>query len=169
MIYSDNETSQMYMADFFLERKIKYHATRGRAAVAERTIRTFKDMLYKRIGNDKSKQWTDFIFPILLTYNNKMVHSSTGFTPVDAKKPANHMAVKADMEVKAKHGRKYVEIVVGDFVKIFKKKRTGQKQQVSYWSQATHEIVGISESHGQKFYKVIGQRDLLRHEILRVV
>ena len=168
MIYSDNETSQMYMTDFFIERKITYHATRGRAAVAERTIRTFKDMLYKRIGNDKSKQWTDFIFPILLTYNNKMSHSSTGFTPIDAKKSDNQMTVKANMELKAKHGRKYKEIDVGDYVKIFKKKRTGEKQQVPYWSEASHEIISISESHGQKFYKVEGQRDLLRHEILKV-
>ena len=125
-------------------------------------------MLYKRIGNDKSKQWTDFIFQILLTYNNKMVHSSTGFTPFDAKKPENQMAVKANMELKAKHGRKYKELEVGDYVKIFKKKRTGEKQQVSYWSEDSHEIVSISESHGQKFYKVEGQRDLLRHEMLKV-
>ena len=96
-----------------------YHATRGRASVAERTIRTFKDMLYKRIGDEKSKQWTDFIFPICLTYNNKMVHSSTGFTPHDAKKPENQMMVKANMELKAKHGRKYNEISVGDSVRIF--------------------------------------------------
>src|SRR5665648_600800 len=109
-----------------------------------------------------------FHFPILLTYNNKMVHSSTGFTPADAKKPANHMSVKADMELKAKRGRKYAEISVGDYVKIFKKKRTGEKQQVPYWSEASHEIVSISESHGQKFYKVEGQRDLLRHELLKV-
>ena len=78
------------------------------------------------------------------------------------------MMVKANMELKAKHGRKYNEISVGDSVRIYKKKRTGQKQQVPYWSEVTHEIISISESHGQKFYKVVGQRDWLRHEILKV-
>ena len=39
------------------------------------------------------------------------------------------MEVKANMELKAKHGRKYEDINVGDYVKIFKKKKLGQKQQ----------------------------------------
>lgn len=169
MIYADNETSMgtPEMETFFKEKNIKHVATRGSAPVAERTIRTFKNMLYKRIGDDKTKQWTEFIYPILLTYNSKNVHSSTGFTPTDAKKAGNHMEVKANMELKAKHGRKYEEIKVGDKVKVFKKKKAGMKQQVSYWSEEKHEIVSIEESLGQKYYKVEGQRPLLRHEILK--
>ena len=41
------------------------------------------------------------------------------------------------------------------------------KQQVSYWSEDKHEIISIDESHGQKYYKIEGQRPLLRHEILK--
>ena len=169
MIYADNEGSMgsTAMTQFFEEKNIKYIATRGSAPVAERSIRTFKEMLYKRIGTDKTKQWTELIYPVLLTYNNKNVHSSTGFTPADAKKSGNHMEVKANMELKAKHGRKYEDVNVGDFVKIFKKKKRGQKQQVSYWSEDKFEITSIETSHGQKYYKVQGQRPLLRHEILK--
>ena len=60
MIYADNETSMgsPAMEDFFKDKNIKHIATRGSAPVAERTIRTFKDMLYKRVGDDKTKQWT---------------------------------------------------------------------------------------------------------------
>ena len=169
MIYADNEGSMgsPAMEQFFADKNIKHIATRGSAPVAERTIRTFKDMLYKRIGNDKDKQWTEFIYPITLAYNNKNIHSSTGFTPSDAKKAGNHMEVKANMELKAKHGRKYVDINVGDYVNIFKNKKLGQKAQKSYWSEDRHEITSIETSHGQKYYKVDGQRTLLRHEMLK--
>ena len=43
-------------------------------------------MLYKRIGNDENIQWTDYVYPILLTYNNKKIHNTTKFTPSDARK-----------------------------------------------------------------------------------
>ena len=170
MLYADNETSMSSIAltKYYKENNITHIATRGRAAVAERSIRTFKDMLYKRIGNDKKKQWTEFIFEILLTYNNKMVHRATKMTPTEAKKKDNHLDVKMNMELKAKHGRKYEKVEVGDFVNIFKKKKPGVKQQVSYWSTEKHEIISIEEAHGQKFYKVEGQRVLLRYEILKV-
>jgi hypothetical protein len=42
-------------------------------------IRTFRDRLDKIIKPDQ--QWTELVFPILLTYNNKLVHSSIDFTP----------------------------------------------------------------------------------------
>ena len=96
-----------------------------------------------------------------------MVHSIIKMTPAKAREPTNHIDVTNNMELKAKHGRKYKEIVVGDMVRIFKKKETGQKQQVSWWSTESHEIISISESMNQKFYKIEGQRPLLRHEILK--
>ena len=158
MLYADNETSMSSIAltKYYKENNITHIATRGRAAVAERSIRTFKDMLYKRIGNNKTKQWTEYVFEILLSYNNKMIHSSTKKTPTEAKKKGNEMDVKMNMEMKAKRGRKYESINVGDSVKIFKKKKAGVKQQVSYCGTAKHEIISIEEAHGQKFYKVEG-------------
>ena len=170
VIYADNETSMSSASilKYFKDNNILYIATRSKAAVAERTIRTFKDMLYKRIGNDNNVQWTDYIYQILLTYNNKSVHSSTKFTPSDARKETNQLEVKSNMELKAKHGRKYNEINVGDEIKIFKKKKTGDKQQVSSWSQEKYKVISIEKIHWQTFYKVEGQRPLLRHEVLKV-
>ena len=75
-------------------------------------------MLYKRIGNDNNVQWTDYIYQILLTYN-KSYHSSTKFTPSDARKETNQLEVKSSMELKTKHGRKYKEINVGDEIIVF--------------------------------------------------
>ena len=73
------------------------------------------------------------------------------------------------MELKAKRGRAYPELIVGDYVIFFRKKPMNtNKQQVSYWSAEKHDILLIETKHGQAFYKVDGQRPLLRHEILKV-
>ena len=71
--------------------KIEIHRTRGHPAFAERFIRTYKDMLFKRVEADEKKgkqniQWIDYNLGILLTYNNKMVSSTTKMTPLEAKK-----------------------------------------------------------------------------------
>ena len=55
-------------------------------------------------------------FPILLTYNNKNIHNTTQFTPSDARTNMNHLAVKLNMEIKAKRNRKYPDVNVGDNV-----------------------------------------------------
>ncbi len=88
--------------------------------MAERSIRTFEDMLYKRLGDGKTKQWSEFVYPILLTYSYMLVHSSTQFTPTEARTPSNQMNGKINMAIKATHGRRYTDINVGDHVKIFK-------------------------------------------------
>ena len=73
----------------FKKEGIKSHSTRGHSGFVERYIRTFKDMLFKRVDNDEKNgekvQWTDYLFEILLTYNNKMVSSVTKMTPKDAR------------------------------------------------------------------------------------
>ncbi len=57
---------------YFQQHKITYIPTKGHPHMVERMIRTFKDMLDKRIK--PGMQWTELIYPILLTYNNKLLH-----------------------------------------------------------------------------------------------
>jgi len=64
----------------------------------------------------------DVIFEVLQTYNHKMVHTVSKFTPVDAMKPANLAQVKFNLELRAKKQRTYPDLKVGDYVKIFHKK-----------------------------------------------
>ena len=82
MIYSDEEGSlfSSTITDYLDEEKIELHTTRGHPAFGERFIRTFKDMLFKRVDADEKKgtnniQWIDYNLEILLTYNNKLVSS----------------------------------------------------------------------------------------------
>ena len=85
--------------------------TRKHAYFIERFIRTFKIMLRKRIDNDmkqgKDIQCVDYIFQIMLTYNNKNEHKSINMTPVEARKEDNQIDVKLNLELKAKRDRKY--------------------------------------------------------------
>ncbi|MFM7984916.1 MAG: hypothetical protein ACKPKO_36905 [Candidatus Fonsibacter sp.] len=64
--------------------KITNIPTKGQPHMVERMIRTFKDMLDKRIK--PGMQWTELIYPILLTYNNKIIHLTIQQTPNNARK-----------------------------------------------------------------------------------
>ncbi len=69
LIYTDDEKSFSLPAiqTYFRENKINHYVTRHHAAFGERFIRTFKNMLYKRIDNDIkadvyiNPQWIDYI------------------------------------------------------------------------------------------------------------
>ena len=140
MFYSDEEGSlySKTIIEYLEQEKIEMHRTRGHLAFAERFIRSFKDMLFKRVEADEKKgkaniQWTDYIFEILLTYNNKNVHSTTKFTPSEVKKPQNEFEVKLNISLQAKKSRVYPEIEVGDSVKIMRKKDISEKERTSHW------------------------------------
>ena len=65
------------------------------------------------------------------------------------------------MEIKAKRGRVYPDVNVGDNVKIFRKITNRDKQQVSYWSSEKYEIISIEILHGQSFIKQMGRDNYL--------
>ena len=84
-------------------------------------------MLYKGIDQAKVKvelpQWHDYIYQVMLTYTNKLKHSSTGKTPDEARKDTHQADVKANLEIRALNNRKYPPLNVGDEVKIMRKKK----------------------------------------------
>ena len=174
LVYSDEEGSlnSGVLKEYFEKEKIETHQTRTHPAFAERFIRTFKDMLFKRVEADEKKgkeniQWTDYIFEIMITYNNKMVHSATDLTPQQARKPENELKVKANIAMNATETRKYPELEKGDKVKIFRKKDKLDKERKSSWSENSYTIDDIKTVLGQKYYYING-RGYLRHELLKV-
>ena len=178
MIYSDEESSligdKVDIKGALKDRGIELHTTRGHPNFAERFIRTFKDMLFKRVEADEKKgkqnmQWTDYIFQIMLTYNDKMVHSSTKMTPKEARKKKNEYAVKLNLEVRALKNRKYPEIKVGDEVRVMRKKAITEKERTSRWLQETYKVIRIEEKLGQNYYYLEDRpRPHLRFELLKV-
>jgi hypothetical protein len=142
ILYSDDETAlstdaiQKYLKD----ENIKHIITRSHAWFAERAIRTFKEMLYKRIENSKEEkpQWKDFIFEILLTYNNKLKHSSTNHTPNEAKNNKSELNVKINMLMHSNHNRKYPMLKIGDKVKIYIERKELERNRIQVIGVKTH-------------------------------
>ena len=128
-------------------------------------------MLSTRIYNGKvdNPQWVDFVYPIMLTSNNKVVHSSIKVTPYEATKPSNAKSVKHNIELQASFTRKIPELEIGSHVKIYNKKTLGQQERVSRFMPTIFTINTITEQHGQKYYNVEGKDRLyLRVELLKV-
>ena len=176
LIYSDDEGSlnNQDLVDFFKDQQIENYKTRGHPHFVERFIRTFKDMLFKRVDADEKKgkvniQWVDYIPEIMLTYNSKMVHSAHGMTPNDAHKKGNHLEVKMKLEMNRIKTRKYPPVRVGDEVKIYRKKGISEKERTSSWSANKFTIERVERKLGQDYYYVQGvTRAYLRSEILKV-
>ena len=67
IIYTDDETALNTEAiqKFLKDENIEHHRTRAHPNFSERAIRTFKDLLYRRVEADKKKgknniQWIDY-------------------------------------------------------------------------------------------------------------
>ena len=105
----------------------------------------------------------------MLTYNNKNIHSSTGFTPSEARKKKNEYAVKLNLELRGLKNRKYPEIKVGDVVKVMRKKQITEKERTSRYLQETYKVIKIEEKLGQNYYYLEDRpRPHLRFELLKV-
>ena len=178
MIYADEEGSltgsKVDIRGALKDRGIELYTTRGHPNFAERFIRTFKDMLFKRVEADIKKgkqniQWVDYIFQIMVTYNDKMKHSSTQFTPKEARNKRNEYAVKLNLELRALKNRKYPELNVGDEVKVMRKKAITEKERSSRYLKETFKVKRIEEKLGQTYYYLEGRaRPNLRYELLKV-
>ena len=90
---------------FFKDEKVLYIINRHHAPFIERFIRTFRNMISRRLQK-RDARWYDLIYEVLLTYNRKMVSSATGFTPNDATKPENIDKVHMNIQTKAKRRKK---------------------------------------------------------------
>lgn len=176
IIYTDDERA-IAGEDFkeYVEGEgIELYRTRGHPAFAERFIRTYKDMLFKRVEADEKKgkqniQWIDYNLEIMVTYNDKMKHSATGMTPKEAKKDKNEFRAMINVASKARKERIYPELDAGDKVKIVRKKAITEKERSSNFLKGEYVVESISEKLGQKYYKLTDYpRPLLRHELLKV-
>ena len=101
------------------------------------------------------------------------VHSSTGYTPKEAHKYTNAADVSSNLEMKNIDKRKYPNISVNDYVKIYTKgdgKYTSRKEYNSRWSETKHKVVDKDRDiMGNTFYKLENsKKEYLRHEILLV-
>ena len=176
MIYTDDERAIAGedFKDYVEGEGIELYRTRNHPAFAERFIRTYKDMLFKRVEADEKKgkaniQWTDYNLEIMLTYNDKMKHSAINMTPSEARKDKNEFRAMINVASKAKKEKIYPELFVGDKVKIMRKKLITEEERTSHFLKGEYVVEAITEKLGQKYYKMTDYpRALLRHEIVKV-
>ena len=125
---------------------IKQVLTRHHASFAERALRMFKVEMYKLVKEDV-KPWTEYLKQVLhrmnegrqpIDYDNRVhgddkvfPHKATGFTATEAAKPENWLEVHTNMEIQARHRRKYPEIQVGDEVKVYKQRSVHDNEIIS--------------------------------------
>ena len=125
-LYSDDEGSlnSKLLENYFKEHNIKDITTRTHAAVAERAVRTIKDVILRRLEKNPSLMWYDtkILANSLVTYHYKMVSSATGFKPNNAREKKNELDVKLKLELNRKTTRKYPTIEENDKVRTYKKK-----------------------------------------------
>ncbi len=76
--------------------------------------------------------------------------------------------MKSEMELKAKTGRVYPTIEVGDKVRVIRKKILGDKEFVGHFRADKPTVESISENFGQKFYKLSDGREYIRSDIVKV-
>ena len=146
--------------------------TRHHASFAERMLRMFKHHMYALIKKDV-KPWTEYVPAVLETMNaghlpidhdNRVrgddktyPRNSTGFTPEEAAKPENWFEAHTNVDIQAKHNRKYDDIHVGDKVKVWKQKSVHDKEVVSDFPDQPVEVKKIVRSLGQTRYVVEGK------------
>ena len=146
------------------------YLTKQSPMVVERFNRTFKKMIWTRLKASAGKSWKDFVDEVLVVYNYQMVSSVTGMTPAEARKPANTLQTKVNLEMHRHSTRKYPTIEVGDYVRTFQRKQTqNKKENVSNWSEDKYKVESISTNFGQKYYHLEDlEREFLRHDLLKV-
>ena len=120
-----------------------YHTeNEEKSSIVERWIRTMKEKIWKYFTDSRTLRYIDVLPDLLEDYNNT-VHSSTEFTPVEASKKKNKLAVWRNLYPnRYKRSRLTPKFSVGDEVRISKKKKTFEKAYTLRW---TEEIFTIKE------------------------
>ena len=173
VIMSDEEgaLSSKLLDKFFKEEKVLYIINRHHAPFIERFIRTFRNMISRRLQK-RDERWYELLYEVLLTYNKRMISSATEFTPDDATKPENKVEVKQNMMSKAKFRKKpYEEIKVGDRVRLYRRrKHLNEKENVPIYSKQTYEVIKIDDNKDAgKLYYLSNAPDkpILRSQVMK--
>jgi len=170
IIYADQEKAldSKLFEQYCKDNNIRVILTKTHAWAVERFIRTIKDKLNKRIENDNAKSWKELLFQVLLTYNNKDIHTATGLTPNEAKLDKNRLQVKLNLEMHRISKRSYPELKNNDKVKIYKKKGKFDKEFKRVWLKDVHTISDIKTSFGQNYYYIGFKHPFVRNELLLI-
>ena len=148
VLYHDNEGSwsSTQFIRLINHNKIKQIITSTPPPFAESMIRTLKSMIHTRLeGFEMGKEkWVDMLPSVLKKYNNTK-HSTTDFSPNEAKKKDNHFEVWLNITSKATYNRKYPPLKISDKVRTYVKQKSMKKGTDSHWSKEIYTITFIKD------------------------
>jgi hypothetical protein len=171
-IYSDDGGEfKGKVKEFFDGEGIKHIITLTHANVVERFIRTMKSGINDRI-NFNNGEWVEMLKYVLTKYNS-VKHSATEYSPKEAHMDSNTINVSANLQLKQSNKRKYPNIDVNDYVKIYTKgegKYISRKEYNSRWSDNKYKVLMKGRDiMSNTYYKLEGlTKEYLRHEILLI-
>ena len=80
-----------------------------------------------------------------------MEHSAIKMTPKEAMKEKNELKARNNMHQQAVRTRNYPTLSVGSKVKIYRKRKPGEKERTSVWKPELEEIERIEQKTTQAF------------------
>jgi hypothetical protein len=169
-VYSDDDGAfKSKVNDFFKSYGITHITTKTHSNVAERFIRTLKNMIHDRLrGTDR--KWEDMVPFVINKYNNT-IHSSTGLCPDQAHNDNNRTSVAINLTLHSVYKRKYPSLKEGDKVKIYSKGKsnyTSRKETKSKWSEHIYTIDKIDRDMLLNKYYIVNGHRYNRHELLLI-
>ena len=143
-IWSDdgNEFYNVKVKRLLQKHNISIYSTGNeeKCSVIERWNRTIKGQLWKYFTANGTHKYIDILQPLIDKYNTTK-HRSIGFTPSDARKPANYQQVFHNLYYKkVKENLKTPKFVVGDKVRLAVKKDKFEKAYIINWSDRVYTI-----------------------------
>ena len=143
-IWSDegNEFYNAKVKRLLKERGIELYSTANeeKCSVIERWNRTIKGQLWKYFTANGTRRYVDILQPLIDKYNSTK-HRSTGFSPSNARKPANYQQVFHNLYYKkVKDNLRKPKFSVGDKVRLAVKKDKFEKAYIINWSDKVYTI-----------------------------
>ena len=174
-LYSDEESSMRSskMNRCLNDNEVKSIQTTTHAHTAERAIRTFRLILYRRLDALKQEE-NECIKHISsnIKKHNSTEHNITKIKPNEAGKKENHLWVNWHLQNASKRNRKYPEISKGDMVRFKIKPSIGTKGHEAKWSSTTHEVTRNPEDNQYVMPSIYVEhrksKMWLRHELMKV-
>lgn len=144
------------------QNKIKLYSTESdqKAAIAERTIQTIKNILYRYLTGEQSKDWVSIFQKAINTYNNTY-HKSIKMKPVDVNDVTEGKVINNLYEflwkkdnIKRKHKFK-----IGDTVRISLYSRPFEKGYKGLWSKQIYTITQVYDRKPFEMYEIADQKN----------
>ena len=135
-------------------------ATKFKASVAERAIRTIKTKIERFMQHTNSKNWVSVLETFVDNYNHTP-HSAHQMRPVDVTSENRKLVFKRLYPQKSSVIK--CKLKVGDKVRKIREKQEFEKGYTPNWSNEIYEIVSVRQKNAVCWYKLADSSD----EVLR--